>query len=99
MKMRMKAEMLCRKKKLVSRLGSALNETSKKGHVQADNTPQNDDVKVEDVRYAEREAEDYAKHAGPNGDGCVSSFRSAHLEVVWQAARAYHWPYIPIAIE
>ena len=42
--------------------------------VQANNTPQDDDVKVEDVRYAEREAEDYAEHAGP-GDGCVS-FRS-----------------------
>lgn len=39
--------------------------------VQANNAPQDDDVKVEDVRYAEREAEDYAEHAGP-GDGCVS---------------------------
>lgn len=26
---------------------------------------------MEDVRYAEREAQDYAEHAGP-GDGCVS---------------------------
>jgi hypothetical protein len=41
------------------------------GDVQADDTPQDDDVKVEDVRYAEREAEDYAEHAGP-GDGFVS---------------------------
>lgn len=39
--------------------------------VQANDTPQDDDVKVEDVRYAEREAEDYAEHAGP-GDGFVS---------------------------
>ena len=42
-----------------------------RGDVQANDTPQDDDVKVEDVRYAEREAEDYAEHAGP-GDGCVS---------------------------
>lgn len=45
--------------------------------VQANNTPKDDDIKVEDVRYAEREAEDYAEYAGP-GDGCVS-FR-AHCE-------------------
>jgi hypothetical protein len=44
--------------------------------VQADDTPQDDDVKVEDVRYAEREAEDYAEHAGP-GEDCVS-FRAWH---------------------
>jgi hypothetical protein len=51
--------------------GSAWLEGAKGGDVQANDTPQDDDVKVEDVRYAEREAEDYAEHAGPGG-GCVS---------------------------
>lgn len=34
---------------------------------QEKNTPEDDDVKVEDVRDAERKAEDYAEDAGPGG--------------------------------
>lgn len=65
------------------------------GDVQANDTPQDDDVKVEDVGYAEREAEDYAEHAGP-GEGVLTL--GAWREDKWQVACAYHCPYIPVAI-
>lgn len=38
-----------------------------RGDAQEKNTPEDDDVKVEDVRDAERKAEDYAEYAGPEG--------------------------------
>jgi cob(I)alamin adenosyltransferase len=34
--------------------------------IQEEDTPEDDDIKVEDVGYAERETEDYAEHAGPD---------------------------------
>jgi hypothetical protein len=36
--------------------------------IQEEDTPEDDDIKMEDVGYAERETEDYAEHAGPDGE-------------------------------
>jgi hypothetical protein len=46
--------------------------------VQEDDTPEDDDVKVEDVCYAQREAEDYAEYAGPGG-GVLALAHSCRL--------------------
>jgi len=40
-------------------------EEDDEGAYEADHAPEDDDVEVEDVRYAEREAQDHAEHAGP----------------------------------
>ena len=85
MKMRMKAEMLCggwSAGVFDEERAVAGRET---GGLQANDTPENDDVNVEDVGDADREAEDYADYAGP-GDVCVS-FRAQHETAIMLLAR------------
>lgn len=47
--------------------GNVLGSKGTEGDVQAEDTPQDNDIKMEDICYAEREAQDYAEHAGPGG--------------------------------
>ena len=71
MKMRMKAEMLCdaRSAGVFDRNRAATGRET--GDLQANDTPENDDINVEDVGDTDCKAEDYADYAGP-GDGGVS---------------------------
>lgn len=90
MKMRMKEEMLWFEESARGEVDFGLVRQDE----QAEDTPEDDDVKVEDVCDSQREAEDDAEDSGPGRIVLL-----ALCTRVWKLHVAYHCPYIPEASE